>query len=155
MPFCFGDGTATGCPCGNVGGAGHGCANSTHPTGGSLTSIGNSQVSADTFVLQTSGMGNGSGGLYFQGQPAGGYYGAVFGDGIRCLAAQIRRIGYAVNPGGSSQYPGAGDPSVSVKGAIPANGALSFYQVWYRDAGTYCTLSTFNLTNGLRVVWAP
>jgi len=154
-PFCFGDGTATGCPCGNVGGAGNGCANSSHAGGANLTSTGNPQVSADTLALVMSEVGNGSVGLYFQGQPTGGYFGAVFGDGIRCLTSVIKRIGYKPNPTGSSQYPGPGDPSVSVKGAIPAAGAQSFYQVWYRDAGTFCMPSTFNLTNGLKVIWAP
>jgi len=27
--------------------------------------------------------------------------------------------------------------------------------VWYRNAAAFCTNSTFNLTNGLNVVWQP
>ena len=156
--YCFGDGTTTGCPCGNVGAAGNGCASSVGPNGGHLGSSGNPRASSDTFVLQASGLPPGAASLYFQGLPSsasGGYFGAVFGDGIRCIAQQIRRIGTKFNPTGSSQYPEAGDPLVSVKGSIPANGAEVFYQVWYRNAGTFCTPSTFNLTNGLRAVWGP
>jgi hypothetical protein len=154
--FCFGDGTAMGCPCGNVGAAGNGCANSVEPNGANLTSSGNPQVSADTFSLLASGMPLGSTGLYFQGQPpAGGYYGAVFGDGIRCIATSIQRLWGLHAPQGSSQYPPVGYPALSVLGLIPAGGKEVFYQVWYRNAQPYCTTSTFNMTNGLRVVWAP
>jgi len=27
--------------------------------------------------------------------------------------------------------------------------------VWFRNSAAYCTASTFNLTNGLRVTWLP
>ena len=29
------------------------------------------------------------------------------------------------------------------------------FQVWYRNAATFCTTSTFNLTNGENVVYSP
>jgi hypothetical protein len=29
------------------------------------------------------------------------------------------------------------------------------YQAWYRNAAAFCTPSTFNLTNGYSVTWAP
>jgi hypothetical protein len=29
------------------------------------------------------------------------------------------------------------------------------YQMWYRNAATYCTPSTFNLTNAVDVVFTP
>jgi hypothetical protein len=58
------------------------------------------------------------------------------------------------NVGGSSQYPGAGNQPVSVKGAVTAPGTRS-YQTWYRNAAAFCTPSTFNLTNGLSVTWLP
>jgi hypothetical protein len=56
------------------------------------------------------------------------------------------------NVGGASQYPEVGDPSVSVKGNILAPGTRT-YQVWYRNAASFCTIDTFNLTNGLSIVW--
>jgi hypothetical protein len=61
-------------------------------------------------------------------------------------------LGLKQNAGGASQYPEAGNPSVSVKGMCSA-GNTRFYQVWYRNAGAFCTPSTFNLTNGLQVTW--
>jgi len=33
---------------------------------------------------------------------------------------------------------------------------LSRYQAWYRDSSTsFCSASTFNLSNGLAIYWAP
>ena len=29
------------------------------------------------------------------------------------------------------------------------------YQAWYRNAAVFCSVSTFNLTNGYSVTWAP
>jgi hypothetical protein len=29
------------------------------------------------------------------------------------------------------------------------------YQAWYRNAAVFCSPSTFNLTNGYQVTWAP
>jgi len=41
---------------------------------------------------------------------------------------------------------------VSVKGLITAPGTRT-YQVWYRNAAAFCTASTFNLSNGVSIVW--
>jgi hypothetical protein len=92
--------------------------------------------------------------LYFQGttQTLGGL-GTMFGDGLRCAGGSIVRLKTVTNAAGSSQFPGAGDPHVSVKGMIAAPGTRT-YQVWYRNAAAYCTPSTFNLTNGAEVAWS-
>jgi hypothetical protein len=50
-------------------------------------------------------------------------------------------------------YPGVGDLPVSVKGGVALDGVTRSYQVWYRNAGSFCTSATFNLSNGLRVDW--
>src|SRR5262249_37347402 len=56
--FCFGDGldpnVTTICPCANFGSFGHGCANSTNPSGALLSAMGTAQP--DTIVLLGSGM---------------------------------------------------------------------------------------------------
>ncbi len=154
-PSCFGDGSGAPCPCGNSGTAGRGCANSVNPAGGLLSWSGNPQVSADTFVLQGSGMPSSSC-LYFQGtQFVNGHLGAPFGDGLRCAAGSVIRLGTKTNVGGASQYPAAGDASVSVRGMVPAPGVIRYYQVWYRNAAAFCTSDTFNLTNNLIGFWAP
>jgi plastocyanin len=151
--MCFGDGSGTACPCANASavGAGEGCLSSLG-TGGKLVATGSASISNDTLVLQGSGMPNSSA-LYFQGtsaQSAGA--GAVFGDGLRCAAGSVLRLGTKTNVSGVSAYPTVGDLSVSVKGANAAGGTR-VYQVWYRNAAAFCTTSTFNLTNGYTLTW--
>jgi hypothetical protein len=154
-PFCFGDGTATVCPCGNAGTAGNGCASSVNPSGANLTGMGNAQVSNDTLSLQGTGMSN-SNCLYFEGTTQlNGGLGTVFGDGLRCAGGAVVRLGTKTNVGGSSQYPVGADLPVSQKGMVPAGGGTRTYQCWYRNAAAFCTPSTFNLTNGLEVTWTP
>jgi hypothetical protein len=152
--FCSGNGSGTACPCGNTGATGNGCASSVNSSGAHLAGTGSASVAADSLVLLGSGMPDSSA-LYFQGtQRVAAGAGVVFGDGLRCAAGSVIRLGTKINVSGSSAYPGAGDPSVSVKGADSA-GDVRQYQVWYRNAAAFCTPSTFNLTNGLEVTWTP
>jgi len=150
-PICFGDGSGTACPCGNTGAAGNGCANSLNANGANLTTSGVSSSGADTLVLSGSGMPDSSA-LYYQGSMtiAGGA-GSVFGDGLRCAGGTIIRLGTKLNIAGASQYPEAGDLSVSVRGMVLQGTRV--YQVWYRNAAAFCASETFNLTNGVSVVW--
>jgi hypothetical protein len=111
-----------------------------------LRGTGLASLAADTFVLQGTGMANSSA-LYFQGTTqANTGLGTAFGDGLR--------LGTKTNAAGVSSFPGAADGSVSVRGGVPA-GATRTYQVWYRNAAAFCAAETFNLTNGLSVVWTP
>ncbi|MCY2958908.1 MAG: hypothetical protein NTY35_01990 [Planctomycetota bacterium] len=151
--FCAGDGTANACPCGNTGASGQGCANSVNASGGRLLAYGAASLASDSVLLQGSGMPNSSA-LYFQGttQFSGGL-GTTFGDGLRCAAGTVIRLGTKANVSGASTYPAAGDPSVSVRGLVTVPGTRE-YQIWYRNADpTFCTVSTFNLSNGLEIVW--
>ncbi len=150
--FCSGDGTAAACPCGNTGTTGRGCANSVNAAGGRLLVSGNPSVGGDTVSLNGDGMPNSSA-LYFQGtsQQSGGA-GVAFGDGLRCAGGSIIRLGTKSNTAGASSYPVGGDQSVSVRGGVSA-GDVRTYQVWYRNAAAFCTVSTFNLTNGMQVSW--
>ncbi len=152
-PYCFGDGSGTSCPCGNASSVGDqsGCTSSLG-LGGKLTATGAASLSADTVVLAGAQMSNSSA-LYFQGttrQSAGA--GAVFGDGLRCAAGSIVRLRSVLNVAGASHFPAAGDPSVSARGMISTPGTRT-YQIWYRNAAAFCTPSTFNLSNGLEIVW--
>jgi len=153
-PFCFGDGTGTACPCANnsVVGDQVGCLSSIG-SGGKLRATGCSSISNDTLVLLGTQMPATAQCLYFQGasqQSAGA--GAVFGDGKRCAGGQIFRLGTKANVGGASQYPVSGDLSVSVRGVVLTPGVRT-YQAWYRNAAAFCTASTFNLSNGLEIIW--
>jgi hypothetical protein len=147
-PYCFGDGTGTACPCGNNGAAGNGCASSVNANGANLSTSGNSSLANDTLVLLGTGMPSSSC-LYFQGTSQ---ISAAFGDGLRCAGGTIVRLSTKTNVGGASQYPGAGNPPVSVKGAVTTPGTRT-YQTWYRNAAAFCTPSTFNLTNGMLITW--
>jgi hypothetical protein len=84
----------------------------------------------------------------------------VFGDGVRCAAGTVIRLGIktTVNSGlfgGVASYPQPGDQAITVRGAVPATGAVRLYQAWFRNSAAYCTSSTFNLSNGLRATWLP
>ncbi len=153
VAFCFGDGSGTACPCGNAGVAGNGCASSVNANGGHLQATGSALLTGDTLVLAGTGMPNSSA-LYFQGtlQQNGGM-GIAFGDGLRCAAGAIVRLGTKNNTAGGSQYPEVGDPSISVRGLVTTPGTRT-YQCWYRNAAAFCTPSTFNLTNGWEVTWS-
>src|SRR5690606_24664372 len=93
--------------------------------------------------------------LYFQGtaQQNGGA-GAVFGDGLRCAAGTVIRLGTKQNSDGASTHPLVGDAPISVASGVGA-GDTRHFQVWYRNAAAFCTPSTFNLTNGASATWAP
>jgi len=150
--FCFGDGSGAACPCANNGAAGNGCANSLNPNGAHLTASGTASISNDTLVVQGSGMPD-STVLYFQGtvqQSVGN--GIAFGDGKRCAGGTVTRLGTKTNVSGASSYPGLGDLSMSVRGGISMP-ATRTYQAWYRNAATFCTASTFNLSNGIELSW--
>ena len=150
--YCFGDGSTTACPCGNSGLAGNGCANSVNANGANLAGSGTASIAADTLVLSGSGMPN-SNALYFQGTTQ---IASLFGDGIRCAGGSVIRLGTKANVAGVSSYPVAGDLSVSARGGVTAGGSVRNYQIWYRNADpAFCTVSTFNLTNGLSVTWQP
>ncbi len=154
VPFCFGDGSGTACPCGNTSVVPLSGCSSSIGSGGRLIDNGASSLSADTLVLVGDNMTLSSC-LYFQGTTmiAGGA-GAAFGDGLRCAGGTTVRLGTKLNVSGYSQYPLPGDPSVSVRGGVATPGDRT-YQIWFRNAAPYCTPSTFNLTNGLRVTWVP
>jgi hypothetical protein len=154
MPFCFGDGSGTACPCGNAGATGNGCASSVNPAGANIASSGTPSVTNDSLVLVGSGMPNSSA-LYFQGvsRIAAGA-GAVFGDGLRCAGGTSLRLEEVFNFGGTSQIPSVGQPPLSIGGAITP-GAVRHYQVWYRNSANFCTSAVFNLSNGLSLTWVP
>lgn len=150
---CAGDGLGTACPCANNSpvAARAGCLNSLG-SGGSLRGSGSAVLALDQLVLSGTQMQNGAA-LYFQGLSVAGS-GAVFGDGLLCAGSGIVRLGIKMNVGGQSVYPGPSDPAVSASAAIATPGER-YYQVWYRDAASFCTSATFNLSNALRVAWQP
>jgi len=158
--YCFGDGTGTACPCANSGVAGNGCANSLNANGANLAASGIASITGDTWLLSGSGVPNGPG-LYYQGvNQLGGGNGVTFGDGLRCVAGSVFRLGIVIASGNASTYPSPNPPAanqvvISVKG-FNAAGDVRNYQLWYRDSDpSFCSASTFNLTNAVNVTWTP
>jgi len=153
-PMCFGDGTGTACPCSNHGAPGNGCASSIQPAGANLTWSGVPSRSADTLVLHGTGMPDAQA-LYFVGWNAiDSGAGATFGDGLRCAGGITTRVKSVTNVGGSSQVPLTGDPPLHLAtSTYPGN--ARYYQAWYRNAASFCTSATFNLTNAVAVSWGP
>ncbi len=151
--LCYGDGSGTACPCANNSavGSNSGCLSSLG-VGGKLDSTGVASIGADTLSLTGTNMPNSSA-LYFQGSSLlGGGAGAVFGDGLRCVSGTVIRLKTVANLSGASQYPQPGDPSISVRGLVTTPGTR-YYQIWYRNAAAFCSVSTFNLSNALRATW--
>jgi len=66
----------------------------------------------------------------------------------------VTRLAIKQNASGSSRFPDVGDAPLSLLGGL-VGGETRVYQAWYRDAASYCTSATFNLTNGVRVTWNP
>ena len=151
--YCLGDGAAVACPCGNnsTTASGSGCLNSTG-VGGRLSAAGLASLGADSLSLSVSGLPATTTVLLFQGT---GQTAAVFGDGLRCAAGTIVRLGTRTTSAGAAAWPAGSGSTLSLLGAVPAGGGLRTYQAWYRNSAAYCTASVFNLTNGVAVDWLP
>jgi hypothetical protein len=132
----------------------NGCPNSVSHDGADLASSGHSRVLADDFAITASNMPSLTSVLFFQGTSAS-YPGAPLGDGLRCAGGQLIRLGVGHASGGAASYPGARDPSISIRGFVPV-GAYRTYQAWYRDpAAGFCTSATSNLTSAVATIWTP
>jgi len=147
-PFCFGDGSGAICPCGNLGAAGEGCANSAG-AGALLVGSGAADLANDTFVLEASQCPPNRPGLFFQGtQQVSGGAGSLLGDGLRCAGGPVVRLEVVMTNGGG----GATSSVVVSAQSTIAPGETRTYQFWYRDPAGPCS-GQFNLTNGLEQTW--
>jgi hypothetical protein len=155
--YCLGDGSSAACPCGNASATIEraGCVNSAG-TGAALRASGSASTTNDSLVLDVSGMTFGPHfPTFFQGTSAAS---TPFGDGILCTSGSLLRIAILVAIGGSisiGQGTAHGVP-VTTSGLIPPAGGTRYYQVIYRDAVPgYCTSATFDMSNGVKLVWRP
>lgn len=153
--YCLGDGTGVACPCGNTGASGHGCANSANVLGAQLSTTGTPQTGAgDTIQFTALTLPPFTPCLLFQGTT--GSNGARFGNGILCAGGTLTRLSIKVaSVVGTTQWPAGAEPSISSSTLIPPLGADLWYQVYYRDAASFCTNAAFNLSNGVRILWLP
>lgn len=158
VPFCFGDGSGTACPCGNAStpGSGAGCVHS-FGYAARLEATGSASVSSDSVVLAGTDLPDRKSALFAEGsQQDDEALGIALGDGLRCITGSIVRMGMRTTDGGNASYGGPlGDIPISERGHVPAAGRTLYYQVFYRNSVAYCTPATFNLTNGVAIVWTP
>ena len=153
--FCFGDGTLTDhttpCPCANNGAAGNGCANSANANGANLAVTGS--VALDNVVLNGSGMPLTVSCIYLQGTATDD---VVFGDGVRCTGGSLLRLRTKSNVGGASSFPDSVETiTLSQRGGVTiGSGVTRYYQTYYRNsAAAFCPPETFNVTNGMVIIW--
>jgi len=164
FPFCLTGIVPLGCPCGNEGFGGHGCANSESPAGGVMNANGSTAAwpptGTDTIILFAAKMTNTATSLFIQGDAQ--IASTPFGDGVRCIGGSLKRLAVKTNVAGVAQFPEPGDPSVSQRSAqlgdpILGSGQTRYYQTYYRDPDPgFCpapTGSTFNITRALGLDW--
>ena len=156
--FCNANGVdSTPCPCGNDNDdfiLEAGCANSASQGGillaeGAPTAGGNDLSLVAVRLVPTLPM------LFFQGENAiNGGQGVTFGDGLRCVGLNVRRlIILSSNADGSVNSQNDGGLDVAAVGGAVAGDTLH-YQAWYRDVGTGGPCgNSHNLTNGVTITW--
>jgi hypothetical protein len=149
--FC--NGSPTNCPCSNAcddSTAAAGCSNSAG-TCGALSAFGSLSVTSDSLQLIAQGVVPGLPLLFFQGEnPINDYTGIPFGDGLRCVGLNVRRLQIT-----NANELGFATSSVDiVTGGNVSAGDTLFYQCWYRQSssGGPCS-NSHNLTNGLELNW--
>ncbi|MFN0008229.1 MAG: hypothetical protein ACKVXR_10000 [Planctomycetota bacterium] len=162
VSFCAGDGSGAACPCGNSGAAGRGCENSSSTGGALLAGTGNPSLGADTLLFTSSDERPISLTIFWQGSMETG--GSSFGDGVGCFSNPgLRRLYFKDAVGGTAAAPQGAEFSVSARSAAMgdplSSGDARIYHTFYRDgAASFCPPplgSSFNTSNGLRVLWGP
>jgi hypothetical protein len=152
------------CPCGNPQSPAlsiRGCNNSSATGGATLISSGIASLAADILVFHAIDEKPTASSILLQGNAfnAGGI---VFGQGIRCVAGNLKRLYLHTASGGNVTAPSGADAPVSARSAalgdpIPA-GTTREYLMYYRDPvvlGGCASSSTFNATQGQSITWQP
>ncbi len=162
--FCFGDGSANPCPCGNNVPAGNptGCLNSSG-VGASLDISGNLSVTNDSLRFDVAGAPPTGFGILVSGdnqlpsaQPGLGI--RVF-DGLRCVGGNlIRHGGRSFDNSGANITPwgAGGNPpgGLIAQGGFVA-GQTRHWQVFYRDLTTAICQTGRNFTSAVSTTFAP
>jgi hypothetical protein len=124
-----------------------------------LAGSGHARLSDDTLQLIATNERPTSFSLFWQGGTE--IPPRVFGDGVGCIGAPLKRLYSQSAIGGMVQAPHSTDLAISARSAAAgdpiAPGSVRVYQVFYRDPDpNFCSSpkgATFNTTNGLRVLW--
>jgi Tol biopolymer transport system component len=152
------------CPCSNPpSGSGRGCDNRAHTGGAIIGAAGIADLASDSLVFTSSGEPSSATSVLLQGN-APMASGSVYGQGVRCVGGQLKRLYTKSAVGGSVTVPnfGAGDPSVTArsaaKGDLILSGQSRWYLIYYRDpvvSGGCPATSTFNATPTVSILWYP
>jgi len=139
-------------PCGNDSPS-TGCLNSLG-IGATLDGAGTTSIATDDMTMIAASMPPGTSTLFFAGP---NQTQTAFGDGLRCVASPTYRIEIKIANGvGSATYgPGIATDLCTTYAQCMTSGQTFNFQIWYRNAASFCTPSTFNLTNGLSVTYTP
>jgi hypothetical protein len=79
--------------------------------------------------------------------------GTAFGDGLLCASGTIVRFGLKTTDGlGTAVWPSGTEARISASGMLSFY-AERWYQAYYRNSASYCTSATFNVSNGVYVLW--
>jgi subtilisin family serine protease len=157
-PYCSanaGDPSVTTlCPCANQGAPGNGCRNSSVTAGARVLTSG--VPALDNVVFTTFGETATATSIVLQGDTSAAI-GVVFGDGIRCVDGNLKRLYLKTAVNGSITAPQGGDLSVKLQSAFLgdpiAPGSTRYYQVYYRDPNTVFCPDGFNATNAQAIHW--
>lgn len=149
------------CPCANpAGGPNRGCDNAAGTGGATLSASGSPALGADTVVFTTTRELPTALSIVSQGDAT--IASVVFGQGVRCVGGNLKRMYTKGASAGGIRAPGPGDPGVSARSAVLgdpiAAGTQRHYYVYYRDAtvlGGCPAASTFNVTQAGTLSWAP
>ncbi|MEM7516364.1 MAG: hypothetical protein AAF368_05515 [Planctomycetota bacterium] len=166
VPYCFGDGSGTPCPCGNNSTAGHpgGCANSAG-NGAILTATGNPSVAMDSLNLDLESASLNSFALLVSGDNQLPQMGACMGcgnpafDGLRCAGGGFLRHGSRATNAMGETGNGWGPPGGPAGGLIAANGFVAgqtknFFAFYREDQALVCFTGQ-NSSNGVAVTFVP
>ena len=160
--FCApGFGGVMSCPCANPGMAGNGCDNSAATGGARLTSTGVASLGADTVQLTSTGEKPTSLSIFLQGD-AVFVAGVGFGQGVRCVSGQLKRLYVKNAVAGVAVAPTGAELSVHAQalalGDTIGAGNTRYYQTYYRDPvvlGACLPTMTFNVSQAQSITWAP
>jgi hypothetical protein len=149
------------CPCGNPpSGPSRGCNNSSATGGASLSVAGAAYVSEDSLVFTTSGEKPTALSVFSQGSAVLSTP-LAFGQGVRCVGVNLKRLYSTAAAGGVASAPSPWDPDVHTRSAMLgdpiAAGSARYYYVYYRDPvvlGGCPSTSTFNTTQSARIDWS-
>jgi hypothetical protein len=145
------DGSLASCPCANPGDPDTGCDIAQGTGGVGLSIIAQQTTPSNSATLQGTGHSPAPAlptAIVLRSDHLDSGTPVVFGDGLRCVATPLVRIGPAIGMNGVSTH-------VFNHGAMAGPPGTYFYQLWFRNLPImFCDpAEAFNLSNGITMTW--